>query len=284
MTIQVRCPYCSAENTAGNRFCQSCGRTLAERPDPMASGRPEIATASVAGVRPEVPPMEAASVARTSMGWAVGSDAGGYVAPAPVASGTTSWATMRGPFAARGSTIESGSAIYTGKAGEVAAAQAALTQALAPFRPYPEYFDGLSARMERRVYLTATRGAATVAIYTTAIGRDLYASWTMLCHRNIDVLRLIGLGLLALLLALPGGLQVDLFGLSGGSRFEFGSFLRSVVIWVVVLAAITLWAGLTFRRDLLGYLRAPLNEFQRDDVTALRQLVEKTLRGWAGAA
>lgn len=271
----MKCLGCGTDNFDTNRYCVRCGKAL-----------------SAQAVTPDQAPGTAQLPSTTSgQGGALTDQPSAYRAPAPIpphlfAPGsppiTPPDATLsgwRGPFASRGPRVQRASYVYVGRANSEGALMAWMLEALRPFRAYQEYVDGKALRLERRPYVTATKEAATIAVYTTSVRDDLYASWSVFSRQDVDLLRVAGLFLLALTFSIPGGIKIDLFrGMS--VQWDFQSYLGSVVIWVILLGILLFWAGLTFRRDFLGFLRAPLNEFQLEDVHSLRVATERSLQGW----
>lgn len=235
------CRACGKENPAANSFCSGCGNRL---------GAPSASSVEL--------PRDSGQPQYT---------------PAVVAP----WWSA-GPFASRGTRLDHDHLIHEGAAGRERQFLHWVREALRPFRADEESLYGTAREIERRTYVTATRGNATVAIFAVPTGTDLYVSWALFSQRHLDVRRVIGLVLVAMVFGLPAGIGLNLFA---STQWSWGSYLTSGVIpWLVVLTVLVGWAGFTFRRDPLGYVRAPLSEFQLDDAHSLGEAAKRAVRSW----
>jgi len=136
---------------------------------------------------------------------------------------------------------------------------------------------------EKRNYLTAHRGSASVFVYITPAGRDLYISRTTTAQTSWSFTRIALLTLL-LILMIIGLAQSGSPPATTGS-FSLGAAISTILInfsyplllFFVVLIVASLLAWLVYG-DAGMYLRsAVLNDFQVDDAALLEEEVDSSL-------
>lgn len=137
--------------------------------------------------------------------------------------------------------------------------------------------------IENRNYLTAHRGSASVFVYITPAGRDLYISRTTTAQTPFGFPRFAIL-LLLLILMIIGLAQSASPPLATGS-FSLGAAISTILITIsypllfllLALIAASLLAWL-IHGDAGMYLRpATLNDFQVDDALLLQESVDSSL-------
>ena len=141
--------------------------------------------------------------------------------------------------------------------------------------------------VENRNYLTAHRGSASVFVYITPAGRDLYISRTTTAQTPFSFMRSAILTLL-LILMIIGLAQSGSPPLATGS-FSLGAAISTILInfsyplllffLVLIVASLLAWL---IHGDAGMYLRpATLNDFQMDDALLLQESVDSSLRSAA---
>lgn len=141
--------------------------------------------------------------------------------------------------------------------------------------------------IEHRNYLTAHRGSASVFVYITPAGRDLYISRTTTAQTPISFTRFAILTVL-LILMIIGLAQSGSPPVTTGS-FSLGAAISTILInfsyplllffMVLIVASLLAWL---IHGDAGMYLRpATLNDFQADDAAMLEGSVDSSLRSAA---
>jgi hypothetical protein len=147
-----------------------------------------------------------------------------------------------------------------------------------------------SFMVEKRDYLTAHRGSATVFVYITPAGRDLYIARTTTAQTPLSLVRVAVLTLL-LILTIIGLAQSGSPPALTGS-FSLGAAISTILInfsyplllffLVLIVASLLAWL---IHGDVGMYLRpATLNDFQADDAALLEEAVDTSLRSAAQTA
>ena len=141
--------------------------------------------------------------------------------------------------------------------------------------------------IEKREYLTAHRGSASVFVYITPAGRDLYIARTTTAQTPFSFPRLAILTLLLILmvigLAQSGSPPVVTGSFSLGAAIStiLINFSYPLLLFFLVLIVASLLAWL-IHGDAGMYLRpAMLNDFQADDALLLEESVDASLRSAA---
>lgn len=141
--------------------------------------------------------------------------------------------------------------------------------------------------IEHRNYLAAHRGSASVFVYITPAGRDLYISRTTTAQTPFSFTRFAML-LLLLILMIIGLAQSGSPPLATGA-FSLGAAISTILInfsyplllffLVLIVASLLAWL---IHGDAGMYLRpATLNDFQMDDALLLQELMDSSLRNAA---
>ena len=142
---------------------------------------------------------------------------------------------------------------------------------------------------ENRNYLTAHRGSASVFVYITPAGRDLYISRTTTAQTSFSFTRLAILALLLILmiigLAQSGSPPVTTGSFSPGAAIStiLINFSYPLLLFFIVLIVASLLAWLIHGDAGMSLRPAVLNDFQMDDAILLEVEVDSSLRGAAQA-
>ncbi len=141
--------------------------------------------------------------------------------------------------------------------------------------------------VEQRPYYIFQRGVATVGVYMAQFGDDLYVSKVAFARGMLSQLRLAFAGFVVLF-AIFGWFVLPFLAFVTarvqGSLFTGGVILFVLLLPVVLASGPVLLIGGAYalycaviQRDLLAVFRAPLNEFQIDDLIALEAAVKRVL-------
>jgi hypothetical protein len=143
------------------------------------------------------------------------------------------------------------------------------------------------AVLEERVYVKIERAPASVFVYFTRFGPDLYIARTTTVRPILSPVRIAVLGLLFLLMligyilaAVVHPSALDIGSLLGAFQFKFIVSLLStlLLIFFIALGLRSLVLGLT-EKDYLGVLRpGRLNDFRLDDGAMLEHVADRCIR------
>lgn len=141
--------------------------------------------------------------------------------------------------------------------------------------------------VEYRDYLTVHRGSASVFVYITPAGRDLYIARTTTAQTPLSLVRVAMLALLLILMIIGLAQSGSPPALTGS--FSSGAAISTILInfsfplllffLVLIVASLLAWL---IHGDVGMYLRpATLNDFQMDDAALLEEAVDNSLRSAA---
>src|SRR5690348_5690876 len=295
--MAVICPQCSLENPDNSTFCRRCGTSLTPTTELANEGQgpqqvyvPQADTVIQQGFpspSPFVPP------ARSSYEQ---SQPQGQYTPPQTASQSPSIPLItqlgKRAFAGYGMPVSRAAWLVAGEQGQANALLTAtcddLTQQGLPgLSINTPHLTERAFLAENRNYLAAHRGSASVFVYITPAGRDLYISRTSTAQTPLSVPRFAIL-ILLLILMISGLAQSGSPPLTTGS-FSLGAAISTILInfsyplllffLVLIVASLLAWL---IHGDAGMYLRpATLNDFQMDDVLLLQESVDSSLRSAA---
>lgn len=286
------CPNCSKENPTASRFCQFCGFHLGNvhtQIGPAAAQPLQKQSADVA-FSDNPPPRQLSQERPTSLRQSDRPDIG------QLGQGGLSAASIWGPFAGYGARGRHVSWLLDDLGHKAEDVHHAFLDRFNQRKvPGSEMsWRSLVAQgliVERRPFYFIQRGITTVALYIARFGKDLYISQTTYVKGPISNIRLVILGLMLLFSlyftfiyssAVSGALgSIGIFG--GGGSFPFFLLcvigplgaINQTILGLILLFSIYKWIR---EKDFAAILRAPANEFQKDDTIALEKAVEETLR------
>jgi hypothetical protein len=254
------CPNCGMDNPDKNRFCQACGTALE----------------SVRSMPTEPPPapVEAPS-------WPAATPAAARPAPSPVAPSRTGKTHIE----RMGDRID-GWADVIDNAGDRADSllqfvrQRLAERGMPSINHYDQTLTSGGLMGEQRPYhLVLHQVGATVAIYVSAFGRDLYVSWDLFVSLVWKLRTLVIILAVAAVISVPG----FLIGAGLGPDNLVGLF-SGLVGWVfatignaIGLAFFVGLAGLVLRRSFWAFFREEYNHFRADDITAMTLAVHHSI-------
>lgn len=291
----MKCPNCGSLNDPSNRFCMSCGTRL----NVNASSTPEKSSKHTPSLAPHLKPSPLTQPVVESTPTPVSADKPSK----PFGTGTRSPLSIWGPFAGYGARRRHVGWLLNG---EGASAQALIGKVEEKFdaRQIPgsrlekRTLVARGAAVERRPYFILRRGLASLMLYVSQFGNDLFISQASYLKPPVSFVRvLIVIGMLLFQIyvlfyypsALSAALQ-DLFaGLNplGGASANSGPSLFLLcclgmlsvpnLLALSLLVIFSAYRWLT-DRDPLAPLRVPPNEFNEDDLMAMEKAVEETVR------
>ena len=299
--MAVICPQCSLENSENSTFCRRCGTPLTQTGDATMGGAGQFYVPPAEPVAqqgfPATPPM--GTPARLPYDQMQPQPQGGAYAPLQTAPPQPSipLTTQLGKraFAGYGMPVSRASWLIADQQGQAHALLAATRDDLMQ-RGLP----GLSINsmrlaersfmVENRDYLTAHRGSASVFVYITPAGRDLYIARTTTAQTALSLVR-VGILVLFVILMIIGLAQSGSPPALTGS-FSLGAALSTILInfsfplllffLVLIVASLLAWL---IHGDVGMYLRpATLNDLQADDAAILGEAVDNSLRNAAQTA
>lgn len=298
----IICPQCSLENPEGSVFCRRCGASLTQTPEPATSG-PNQGQFYVPLAEPIVQqgfPAPPAPMPPSSQPYQEMQPQSPY-APFNTASQPSRpsipLATQLGKraFAGYGMPVSRASWLVADQQAQANALLTATREDLAQ-RDLPGLSINHSRLTERsfmyenRDYLTAHRGSATVFVYITPAGRDLYIARTTAAQTSFSFTRFAILTLLLILMIIGLAQSGSPPALTGS--FSLGAAISTILInfsfplllffLVLIVASLLAWL---IHGDVGMYLRpATLNDFQVDDAALLEEAVDNNLRRAAQTA
>ncbi len=297
--MAIICPQCSLENLEQSAFCRRCGTPLMQASEPAANGpgpgqfyvppaEPIVQQGFPAP--PPVPPVHPPYEQIQPQGFYAP-----YNTAPPPPSIPLATQLGRRAFAGYGMPVSRASWLIADQQAQANALYTATRDDLTQ-RGLP----GLSLNMprlaersfmvEKRDYLTAHRGSATVFVYIAPAGRDLYIARATTAQTPLSLVRVAVLTLL-LILTIIGLAQSGSPPALTGS-FSLGAAISTILInfsyplllffLVLIVASLLAWL---IHGDVGMYLRpATLNDFQADDAALLEEVVDTSLRSAAQTA
>ncbi len=295
--MAVICPQCSLENPDKSTFCSRCGASLEQPTGPVNGGQgPEqfyVPPADTVIQQGFPSPSPYARPARSPYEQLQprGPNAPVNTAPPPPSIPLVTQLGKRA-FAGYGLPVSRASWLI---ADQQAQANALLTatrddltqQGLSGLSVNSPHLTERAFMIENRNYITAHRGSASVFVYITPAGRDLYISRITTAQTPVSFPRFAILMLL-LILMIIGLAQSGSPPLATGS-FSLGAAISTILITfsyplllfflVLIVASLLAWL---IHGDAGMYLRpATLNDFQTDDALLLQESVDSSLRSAA---
>lgn len=252
------CPTCQTYNEEGNKFCMKCGATL--------------------------PTAEHVETSHAPI----------YTLPPPQVSGG-SWLNIWGPFAGYGNRRRHIGWLMNGQGGR---APELIKRVEARFREreiqhaffYPQTLMGRGVFVEQRNYFILQRGLASLALYISKFGRDLFISQASYLKPPVSNFRVI------MVIVMFASILYELYapvasvlGVSS-SRYNSGgdwaNFFTYCIVGPIAFFSFFALSGLLFfsaykwltEKDFFAALRVPPNEFNEDDLMAMEKAVEETVR------
>lgn len=295
--MTIICPKCSLENTEEAAFCQRCGSPLTRTAEPATNdpGRVQSYAPPAEAIKqqsfpaPPVPPTpQPYQILQPQSHYAPYNRASHPPRP------SIPLATQLGKRAFAGYGVPVSRASWL-----IADQQAQANALLTATRDDVIQMDlsGLSLNMTRfiersfmyeyRDYLTAHRGSATVFVYITPAGRDLYIARTTTAQTAFSFTRFAILALLLILMIIGLAQSGSPPALTGS--FSLGAAISTILInfsfplllffLVLIVASLLAWL---IHGDAGMYLRsATLNDFQVDDAALLEEAVDTSVRSAA---
>jgi len=282
----MTCPNCGTYNDPGSRFCLKCGT-------PLTTTAPTVAPPQPTPIRPPTTPQPAAYSPPPTY------------APQQFGAGGASAVGLWGPFAGYGARRRHVGWLMDGE-GHRAVDLASSVETKFKEREIPQArvfkttLVGQGVLVERRPYFVLRRGLASLALYITQFGRDLFISQASYLKPPISAFRVIlALASAAFFLFMTfiypfmwsasARSITESFSLFGGGPSDFQVstlvFLSCVLgplgglntLLLFILLCFSAYKFLT-EKDFFAALRVPPNEFNEDDLMAMEKAVEETVR------
>jgi hypothetical protein len=298
--MAIICPQCSFENPEQSAFCRRCGTPMTQTPEPATSG-PGPGQFYAPPAEPimqqsfPAPPAPAPSMPSSNQ---ILQRQDPYAplntAPPPPSIPLTTQLGKRA-FAGYGMPVSRASWLIDDQQAQANAVYTAtrddLTQRDLPgLNINSPRLTERSFMVEKRDYLTAHRGSATVFVYITPAGRDLYIARTTTAQTQFSFTRFAILTLLLILMIIGLAQSGSPPALTGS--FSLGAAISTILInfsyplllffLVLIVASLLAWL---IHGDVGMYLRpATLNDFQADDAALLEEAVDNSLRSAAQTA
>lgn len=295
--MAVICPQCSLENPDDSAFCRRCGASLAQAGGVPGEGQvptpifvppgDSVIQQGFPSPSPFIPPTRSTYEQMPPQG----PYAPHHTAPPPPSVPLVTQLGKRA-FAGYGLPVSRASWLIPDEQAQANALLAATREDLKQQGLPGATIDAprLTERafmIEKREYLTAHRGSASVFVYITPAGRDLYISRTTTAQTPFSFPRIAILTLVLILmiigLAQSGFPPVTTGGFSLGAAIStiLINFSYPLLLFFLVLIVASLLAWL-IHGDAGMYLRpATLNDFQADDALMLEESVDSSLRSAA---
>jgi hypothetical protein len=300
--MTIICPQCSFENPEQSVFCRRCGTPLTQTSEPAANDPGQFYAPPADPILhqnfPAPPQVPQAQVHPAPLPYEQMQPQGPYTpyntAPPPPSIPLTTQLGKRA-FAGYGMPVSRASWLIADQQAQANALLTATRDDLTQ-RGLP----GLSTNsprlterafmVEKRDYLTAHRGSATVFVYITPAGRDLYIARTTTAQTQFGFTRFAILTLLLILMIIGLAQSGSPPALTGS--FSLGAAISTILInfsyplllffLVLIVASLLAWL---IHGDVGMYLRpATLNDFQTDDAALLEEAVDTSLRSAAQTA
>ena len=292
----IICSQCSLENSDEAAFCRRCGTSLTQTPEPASSG-PGPGQFYVPPAEPVMQQNFPAPPAR--LPYEQMQPQGSYApltrntaSPPPPPSIPLTTQLGKRAFAGYGMPVSRASWLIADQQAQANALLTAtrddLTQRDLPgLSINSPRLTERSFMVEKRDYLTAHRGSATVFVYITPAGRDLYISRATTAQTQFSFTRIAILTLLLILMIIGLAQSGSPPALTGS--FSFGAAISTILInfsyplllffLVLIVASLLAWL---IHGDAGMYQRpATLNDFQADDAALLEEAVDTSLRSAA---
>ncbi|HKV58744.1 MAG TPA: zinc-ribbon domain-containing protein [Ktedonobacteraceae bacterium] len=292
--MTIICPQCSLENPDQSTFCRRCGTPLTQSNEPDNSNPGQFYVPPADTVIQQGFPMSAAPLPYQQMQPQNVSYAPLNAAP-PAPSIPMPTQLGKRAFAGYGMPVSRASWLIADQQAQANTLLAATRDDLAQ-RNLPgltinqSRLSERSFMVENRDYLTAHRGSASVFVYITPAGRDLYISRTTTAQTPLSLVRVAILTLFLILMIIglaQSGSPPSTFG-----GFSLGAAISTILItfsyplllffFVLIVASLLAWL---IHNDPGMYLRpAIMNNFQMDDAALLEETVDNSLRNAAQTA
>ncbi len=300
--MAIICPQCSLENPDQSILCRRCGAPLAQTSEPPTGrqghfyappAEPIVQQGFPAPQAPIPPSPQPYQMSQPQNPYAPFNTASQPSPPRP----SIPLATQLGKraFAGFGMPVSRGSWLIADRQAQanalLTAARDDLTQRDVPGLSIKQSrLTERSFMYENREYLTAHRGSATVFVYITPAGRDLYIARTTTAQTPLSLVRVAILTLLLILMIIGLAQSGSPPALTG--NFSLGAAISTILInfsyplllffLVLIVASLLAWL---VRGDVGMHLRpATLNDFQADDAALLGEVVDNSLRSAAQTA
>lgn len=276
----MKCSNCGNENISDAQFCMQCGKPLGDTPPATAKQTSSIQLGSSSVLPPAV-----GSTPGAPQQAQIGTGASGSLGTGPV--------SMWGPFAGYGQRGRHVAWLLDDCSNRTEHLRNAV-QARFDKRQIPETTVTMKVLQLRgvnpdpRPYFLLQRRRATVALYISQFGKDLYVSQVSYSLGPLSMVRIwafIGMAAYAvfytpfLLGSIGATLGGDVSGLFGSILLFCCGGPLFFVSALGVLFGLTL-AGYRFvtDRDIMAPFRVTANEFDNDDLIALEKAAEQTVR------
>ena len=273
--MPITCPQCSFVNPDQSVFCVRCGTRQQSGSQPTSNSSQATYAAPVS-VPPTPPLYQSYQSSPASYGT--------QTFPAQMGAGQ-GMASIRRAFAGHGTLIMHHSWLLNGDQAQAMPIRSTIRDILKlrdipRLNVNPERLMERGILMEEREYLTVFRGVATVFIYVTPAGRDLYISRATTVLPAISSVRVAIVSLLLLIMFLGFVIHPSAYSLLTGDivGFIFASALSVlsipillILLWLLIRSFIT-WL---VEKDFWQYLRPnTLNDFQLDDIALLEHVTD----------
>ncbi len=273
--MSITCPQCSFVNPDQSMFCVRCGTRLQSSSQPTSNSSLPTYAAPVSA--PPTPPLYQSYQSSPA-------SYGTQTFPAQMGAGQ-GMASIRRAFAGHGTLIMHHSWLLNGDQAQAMPIRSTIRDILKlrdipRLNVNPERLMERGILMEEREYLTVFRGVATVFIYVTPAGRDLYISRATTVLPAISSVRVAIVSLLLLIMFLGFVIHPSAYSLLTGDvvGFIFASALSVLsipillfLLWLLILSFIS-WL---VEKDFWQYLRPnTLNDFQLDDIALLEHVTD----------
>ena len=284
--MPITCPQCSYVNPDQSGFCVRCGTRL--QSGSQTTSDSSVATYAAPVSAPPLPPPYQTPPSYQSYQSSL-APYGTQPSPAQIGAGQ-GMASIRRAFAGHGIPIMHYSWLLNGDQAHAITIRSSIWDNL-KLRNIPRLNVNLEKLIERgilmeeREYLTVSRGVATVFIYVTPAGRDLYISRATTVLPAISSVRVVILSLLLLVMVLGFIIHPSAYSLLTGdlTGFIFASVVTVlsipillVLLWLLIRSFIS-WL---VEKDFWEYLRPnTLNDFQLDEIALLEHVTDDVVHG-----
>jgi hypothetical protein len=132
---------------------------------------------------------------------------------------------------------------------------------------------------QRHYHLVLHQVGATIAIYVSAFGRDLYVSWDLFASLVWKLRTIVIILAVAAVISFPAFVMVGGIGPDGlaGLFFGFVGWLFVTVGNAIGLSFFVGLAGLVLKRSFWAFFREEYNHFRADDITAMTLAVHHSI-------
>ena len=272
------CPYCGTKNAEENLFCQNCGKNLRELSTNVVNRNSENTNFNEGKQKENIT----------------------LTIPNPVNYLESSGFSIWGPFAGLGNRRDHKGWLIPGR---VDSEDELIKMIKDKFSERKIPGSSLASKTlsvkgvleEKRPYFLLSRGVATVAVYVSGFGKDLFVSIASYLKPQISKFCVILWSLISIIAifgtiwwvtrlwtSLAGSLDIfsssssaveDVLWLTciAGPIISLSQFVLSIFIFVSIYKFIK-------EKDILALLRMSTHEFNEDDLMAMEKAVEQTVR------